>query len=97
VELLNLQGHLFIVLGQQRCEFVDYGIRGHSIMGRHVVHLLAFPLNSTEFLIEWSASCSEPLSVEWVASIKLRVVLPRGGTIPNFFVRVSRAIVPVLW
>jgi hypothetical protein len=33
VELLDLQDHLFTVLEQQRCEFVDYGTSGHCVMG----------------------------------------------------------------
>jgi hypothetical protein len=71
MEPLDLQIHFFTILGQQRREFVNSGLRGQSIVGRRVVDLLALPLDPAEFLLECSGSISE-----------LRVMLIELGVVP---------------
>jgi hypothetical protein len=64
------------------------------------VYLFIAPLDSDELLLERSASGSKAshfLFVDLVASIELRVVSPRGGAIPFFFIAVSNITVLVLW
>jgi hypothetical protein len=45
-------------------------------MGRHEVHLLAFPLDSVKFLLECLGSISEPLLAAWETLIELGVLPP---------------------
>jgi hypothetical protein len=78
MEPLDLQIHFFTILGQQRREFVNSGLRGQSIVGRRVVDLLALPLDPAEFLLECSGSISELLSVDRAMLIELGVVPPEA-------------------
>jgi hypothetical protein len=93
MELPNLQFHFFTVLGQQRHELVDYGLRGQSIVGRCVVNLLAMTLDPVKFFLECLGSISEPISTSKMASIEYGVLPPppRGGAIPMLFICVPGA------
>jgi hypothetical protein len=77
MELPNLQVHFFTVLGQQRCELVEYGSRGQSIVGWRVVNLLTMPLDLTEFFLKCPGLISEPILARWATPIEFGVVPPQ--------------------
>jgi hypothetical protein len=75
VEALDLRVYFLAVLRHQGHELIDDDPRGQIVVCRHVVNLLALPLNLTDFFMECSRSIPESFSASRSLPVELSIIV----------------------
>jgi hypothetical protein len=88
-EVLDLHVYLLTALRQQGPELVDDHPEGQGIVCRHVINLLALPLDLAKFFMEHPKLIPESFLACWALLVELGVVSPRGGIILSFILKCS--------